>query len=106
MKNLFKKETRYSQTKRPRINSTVIFSPVKELINDFFIQIKNTVDFLIAPKTLCKVLRNNRYTVTVLIDNKSYIVSPIFLINNTLTLEGKKILGKLKEKSKKLITSN
>ncbi len=101
MKNLFKKETRYSETNRPDINSIVLFSPVKNLVEDLFIPLVRKVKFLIKPKTACKVLRNNKYTTTILVDNKTFIASPMFLTSKNLTLEGKLILEALREKSNK-----
>ncbi len=98
MKNLFKKETRYSQENRPARNQLVTFSLVKELITDLFIPLKRKLKQLIKNKASCKVLRNNRYTTTVLVNNKRYIVSPMFLISENLTVEGKMIMEKLKEK--------
>ncbi len=100
MKKLFKKPTRYSQSKRPFRNDTVIFSPVKELVEGLLVPLKRKVDFLIKPRTLCKVLRNNKYTTTVIIDNKRFIVTPMFLTSENLTAEGHRILDRLKEKSK------
>ncbi len=100
MKKLFKKPTRYSEFKRPNVNSIVIFSPVKELIEGLIVPLKRKVKFLLEPKTACKVLKNNKYTVTVLVGDSRFIVTPMFLTSENLTLEGHKILEKLKERSR------
>ncbi len=102
MKKLFKKETRYSQSERPHRNDIVIFSPVKELVKGLLIPLKIKVNFLIKPKTACRVLRNNKYTTTVIVEDKKFIVSPMFLMSENLTQEGHMILDKLREKSESL----
>ncbi len=94
--NIFKEPTRYSQNHRPKLQTRLLFSPVKRIVDGVYkIDNRQMIRDHLKENSICTVIKNNKNTVLVQFpeQNDTDLVSPEFLITIELTKQGKIILG-------------